>query len=220
MPWHNHFQSDQQMDNEISIYARQGYGQHLGFGLRSALLIIDFTNAFADINLLGGGNINSAIDNTVPLLAAARRSGIPIVYSSHAYAADGSDYGLFAEKNQTLKRLIVGSPATAVTEKLVPRHGELILVKQHPSVFFATDLAGWLASKRIDSVIISGCTTSGCIRASVVDALGYGLRPIVVRQCVGDRALAPHEANLFDMEQKYADVVSLEIVLQQLEKVR
>jgi maleamate amidohydrolase len=208
------------MEDETNVYTRQGYGQRLGIGMCPALLIVDFTNAFADKNLLGGGNINSAIDNTAPLLAAARDNGIPIVYSTHAYATDGSNYGLLTEKNQTLKQLIVDSPITAVTEKLAPRPGELVLVKRHPSVFFATDLAGWLAAKRIDTVIISGCTTSGCIRASVVDALGHGLRPIVVRQCVGDRALAPHEANLFDMEQKYADVVSLEIVLQQLGKVR
>ena len=204
------------MDHTNKIYVQQGYGQELGFGARPALLIVDFSNGFADPKLFGGGTINSAIDNTVPLLATARDKKIPIMFSTHAYAADGSDHGLFVKKNPNLAKLVVGSHTTAITSKLAPRSGELVLTKRHPSVFFGTDLTGWLAIRHVDTVIICGCSTSGCIRATAVDALGLGLRPIVVRDCVGDRALAPHEANLFDLQQKYADVLSLEAIIQHL----
>jgi maleamate amidohydrolase len=204
------------MIDGLEVYSRQGFGQRLDFGARPALLLIDFTNAFADSTLFGGGNIEAAIERTVPLLDAARRVDIPIVFTTHAYAADGSDYGLLTEKNRGLKRLVAGTTVTAIVERLAPRAGELVLSKRHPSAFFGTDLAGWLASRWIDTAIICGCTTSGCVRATAVDALGYGLRPVVVRECVGDRALAPHEANLFDLEQKYADVLPVELVMRQL----
>lgn len=204
------------MDDTAEVYDRQGFGQRLGFGTRPALLIIDFSNAFADPSILGGGNIASAIAHTRPVLDAARKSGIPIMFTTHAYAADGSDYGLFVEKNHNLKRLVVGTPATAIVDLLGPRSGEFVISKRHPSAFFGTDLAGWLATRLVDTVVICGCSTSGCIRATVVDALGYGLRPIVARDCVGDRALPPHEANLFDIEQKYADVLSGEAIIRHL----
>jgi maleamate amidohydrolase len=204
------------MDDAPDVYVRQGYGQGLGFGARPALLVIDFSNAFADPLMFGGGNIGAAIEHTVPLLAAARRGSLPIVFTTHAYAADGSDYGLLVEKNRNLRRLVAGSSGAAIVDRLQPRSGEFVLGKRHPSAFFGTDLAGWLAARTVDTAIICGCTTSGCIRATAVDALGFGLRPIVVRDCVGDRALEPHEANLFDLEQKYADVLSLETTMDYL----
>ena len=205
------------MDDTAAVYARQGYGQTMGFGARPALLVVDFTNGFADPNLLGGGNIGAAIDRTVPLLAAARERNLPIVFSIHAYAADGSDFGLFVRKNKTLKKLMVGSHAATITDKLRPRDGELVVTKRHPSLFFGTDVIGWLVERQVDTAIIAGCSTSGCIRSTAVDALCLGLRPIVVRDCVGDRATEPHEANLFDLQQKYADVISLDATLKHLE---
>ncbi len=204
------------MIDKNDIYVAQGYGQRLGFGRFPALLIIDLTNAFADPALFGGGNIDEAIAHTVPLLAAARLSGVPIMFSTHAYAADGIDHGLMVQKNHNLKRLVAGTDATAIVADLAPRDGELVLSKRHPSAFFGTDLLGWLSARNVDTVLICGCTTSGCIRATAVDALGYGLRPIVIRDCVGDRALQPHLANLFDLEQKYADVVPLRAALDHL----
>jgi len=202
---------------DANVYVRQGYGQRLGFGAKPALLVIDFTNGFADEKLLGGGNIGDAIDNTVALLAAARARNIPIAFSRHAYAADGSDFGLFVQKNQTLRHLTADNASTEIVAKLAPRARELVLSKRHPSVFFGTDLIGWLVARQVDTVLVTGCSTSGCVRASAVDALCLGLRPIVVRDCVGDRASAPHEANLFDLEQKYADVLPREAVIQYLE---
>ena len=106
-----------------------------------------------------------------------------------------------------LRKLTEDAPAGQIVPELAPRDGELIVRKTQASAFFGTGLAGWLVAQGADTVVVSGCTTSGCVRASVVDAVAYNFRPIVVRDCVGDRALAPHEANLFDMEQKYADVM-------------
>jgi maleamate amidohydrolase len=197
------------MNDDANIYSTQGYGRRLGFGRRAALVIVDFTKGFANRSQFGGGNIATAIEHTVPLLAIAREQNLPIVFSRHAYAADGSDWGLFTQKNENLKMLTTESPTTEIVDELAPRLGEMVLCKRHPSVFFGTDLAGWLTMRGVDTLIVTGCTTSGCIRASVVDAMGYGLRPIVARECVGDRARGPHEANLFDLEMKYADVLSL-----------
>ena len=206
-------------NSDDKVYVRQGYGQRLGFGAKPALLIIDFTNGFADENFLGGGNIGDAVDNTVVLLAAARDRNVPIVFSRHAYSTDGSDFGLFVQKNQTLRHLTVENASTQIVEKIAPRPSELVLVKRHPSVFFGTDLISWLVARQVDTVLVTGCSTSGCVRASAVDALCFGLRPIVVRDCVGDRARAPHEANLFDLEQKYADVLPREAVIRYLKTI-
>lgn len=206
------------MTTPDGVYSRQGYGRRLGFGRSAALVVVDLTKGFANPEQFGGGNIDAAIKNTVQLLACARERKLPIVFTRHAYAADGSDCGLFTRKNEKLKILTVDSATTEIVEELAPRPGEMVMCKRHPSAFFGTDLTGWLAMRNVDTLIVSGCTTSGCIRATVVDAIGYGLRPIVPRECVGDRALGPHEANLFDLEMKYADVMPLVDVLAAIQR--
>jgi maleamate amidohydrolase len=195
---------------DTAVYERQGFGRRLGFGESAALVVIDFTKGFADPNILGGGNIPDAIAHTRELLAAARKAGIPVAFTRHAYAADESNFGLFNAKLPTNNLLKVGHPNVEIVPELFPKEGELVIDKQYPSAFIGTNLASWLAGKRVDTLIVSGCTTSGCVRASAVDAMCAGFRPMVVRQCVGDRAEGPHEANLFDLQQKYADVVSLD----------
>jgi maleamate amidohydrolase len=195
------------------IYSRQGYGQRLGFGRAVAVLVVDLTKGFANPDQFGGGNIDAAIENTVHLVSGARERSIPVIFTRHAYASDGSDFGLFTQKNEKLRILTVDSQTTQIVESLTPKPGDLVYCKRHPSAFFGTDLAGWLTMRGVDTLIVSGCTTSGCIRATVVDAIGYGLRPIVPEECVGDRALGPHEANLFDIQMKYADVLPLAEVL-------
>jgi maleamate amidohydrolase len=203
---------------DISVYARQGFGQKLGFGESAALVLVDFTRGFADPAVLGGGNIPQAVENSVTLLAAARTAGIPIVFTRHVYAADGSNFGLFNLKLPTNNQLTIGSANAEIVAELTPIPGEMVIDKQYPSAFVGTNLASWLAGKRIDTLIIAGATTSGCIRASAVDAMCAGFKPMVVRECVGDRAEGPHQANLFDLEQKYADVVSLQETLSQLRR--
>lgn len=206
------------MSGDAEIYKKQGLGARMGFGQHPALLIIDFINGFNDPDAFGGGNIQSAIDHTETLLAAARHRGIPIAYTVHAYAGDGSEDGLFNLKMPRMRdRLEKGSQAVQIVDQLAPRPGERVVEKHFPSAFFGTELAGWLAMHRVDTAIVAGCTTSGCVRATVVDAMGHGFRPMVPRECVGDRADGPHEANLFDMDQKYADVMPLEEILSELD---
>ena len=198
------------MENETAeqIYQRQGFGNRLGFGKRPALVVIDFINGFADPAVLGGGNIPNAISNTVPLLDDIRAQGLPIAFTRHVYANDGSDHGLFNMKLPTNNDLTVDGNLGRVVDELAPRDGELVLEKRYPSAFFGTHFLTWLTTHAIDTLIITGCVTSGCIRATVVDAMCYGFRPMVIEECVGDRAPGPHEANLFDIQQKYGDVIS------------
>ncbi len=167
---------------------------------------------------MGGGNIQDAIDHTAELLAIAQHLDLPVVFSSHVYATDGSDNGLFNLKMPRMAEILAeGSRAVQVVDELAPRPGERIIKKHYPSAFFGTDLAGWLAAREVDTAIVTGCTTSGCVRATAVDAMGYGFRPMVPRECVGDRADEPHQANLFDLEQKYADVMPLVEIVEELE---
>ena len=198
------------------VYERQGFGQKLGLGRSPALLIIDFVNGFADPEMFGGGNIQDAIDRTVPVLARAREAGWPVVFTRIVYAADGSDAGLWCQKAPRLAELTEDNPASYVVSELAPEPGDLIVRKTQASAFFGTGLTPWLVSRDIDSLVVTGCTTSGCVRGSVVDAMSNNVRAIVLSDCVGDRALGPHEANLFDMAQKYADVVESSEILERL----
>ncbi|MBI77906.1 MAG: N-carbamoylsarcosine amidase [Rhodospirillaceae bacterium] len=205
------------MKDDLDIYEKQGLGARMGFGQNPALVIVDFINGFNDPDAFGGGNIQDAIDNTEKLLAAARHLGLPIAYTVHCYSEDGAEDGVFNLKMPKLREgLVRGTHATQVVDQLEPRSGERVVEKHFPSAFFGTDLAGWLAMRQVDTAIVTGCTTSGCVRATVVDSMGNGFRPIVPKECVGDRAAGPHEANLFDMDQKYADVMPLSEVLDEL----
>ena len=190
------------------IYARQSFGQSTGLGDRPALLVIDFVNGFNDPDILGGGNIDAAVKATVPLLAHARARGVPVIFTRIVYAQDGSDAGLWCEKVPRLRELTETAAASQVVDELAPQAGELIIRKTQASAFFDTTLAAQLAYRGIDSLIMAGCTTSGCVRASAIDAMSNNIRSVVVSDCVGDRALEPHAANLFDIGQKYADLMS------------
>jgi maleamate amidohydrolase len=192
---------------ELEIYRRQQFGNPIGFGRRCALLVVDFTVGFNDPALFGGGNIGFAIEQTGRLLAFFRDRRLPVAFSRVVYADDGSDGGIFATKQPRLLILTERHPAGQVVPELAPRAGELIVRKNQASAFFGTGLAPWLVQQGADTLVVAGCTTSGCVRASVVDAISWNFRPIVARDCVGDRALGPHEASLFDMQQKYADVL-------------
>jgi maleamate amidohydrolase len=193
---------------EADIYHRQGMGNRAGLGQAPALLIIDFVVGFTDPAHFGGGNIGPAIEQTVKLLAFARRQGWPVAHTRVVYAEDGSDAGVFTLKAPSLRKLTEASPLSQIVPELTPRPGELVVRKQGASGFFDSNLAGWLAFRRVDTVAVAGCTTSGCVRATVVDAMQHNFRTVCVTDCVGDRAIGPHEANLFDMGQKYADLMT------------
>ncbi|MSR15440.1 MAG: isochorismatase family protein [Gammaproteobacteria bacterium] len=192
--------------NELDIYAKQGFGNSSGFGARPALLIVDFVIGFTDPEHFGGGNILSAVANTKTLLAAARAHSLPIAYTRIVYADHQADKGIFCLKAKGLEKFTEHAPLGQIVTELAPEPRELIVRKSQPSAFFGTSLAAWLISKAVDTVIVTGCTTSGCVRASVVDSMSHNFRTIVARDGVGDRALGPHQANLFDIEQKYADL--------------
>lgn len=195
-------------ETDEEIYARQGLGRRAGFGVAPALVIVDYVVGFADPSQFGGGNIGPAIAQTVHLLAHARRKGWPVAHTRVVYAEDGSDAGIFTLKAPSLLKLTETSPLSQIIPELTPVPGELVVRKRGASAFFDTNLAGFLTMRRVDTLIVAGCTTSGCVRATVVDSLQHDFRTIVATDCVGDRAIAPHEANLFDMGQKYADLMT------------
>ncbi len=201
------------MTDDTEIYNAQGFGGRLGMGARPALCIVDFVAGFVDPKVFGGGNIAAAVANTVRLLTAARRHGLPIAFSRVVYAEDGGDDCVFVRKVPGLAKLTEHARAGQIVPELGPKPDELILRKTQPSAFFGTHYAEHLRSRGIDTLIVSGCTTSGCVRATVVDAMSYNFRTVVARDCVGDRSLAAHQANLFDMEQKYADLIDSNVII-------
>lgn len=195
-------------ESTINLYRRQGFGGNLGAPSQPGLLIIDFMNGFADPLILGGGNIKEAIISTIKVLEEARRSKWPVAHARSVYAKDGSDSNVFTMKAPSLLRFTEDSHESAIVPELQPIAGELIVRKTVPSAFFETGLRSWLTRQKVDSLIVTGCTTSGCVRASVHDAMCCGFRPFVLEDCVGDRAMEPHKANLFDMAQKNAEVLT------------
>ena len=195
--------------SELDVYKKQNMGNQSGWGRNPALLVVDFVNGFNDPDKFGGGNIAEAIDNTRGLLDACRERSIPVAFTRVVYADDGADNGVFCLKAPGLATLTEDNPDSHVVPELTPVAGEYIVRKQQPSAFFGTSLHSWLTMQGVDTIIQTGCTTSGCVRASVIDGLSYNYRNIVAIDGVGDRAIGPHEANLFDMGQKYADLLTL-----------
>jgi maleamate amidohydrolase len=191
------------------LYQEQGFGCALTPSPPYALIIVDFVNGFANPAHFGGGNINSAIARAQLALAEARKRGWPVAHTRIVFASDGSDANIFSRKVPTLISLTEDNPASQIVPELAPLPGELVVRKTLPSGFTNTGMQSWLTQKSIRSVLIAGCTTSGCVRATVIDAMNAGFLPFVLRDCVGDRASGPHEANLFDMAQKYAEVIEL-----------
>lgn len=197
-------------------YARGGFTRRLTPGRRPALLVIDLVAAYVTEGspLFGGAGCLSAQRGATALLELARQARIPIVHTNVAFQAGGRDGGVFFRKVPALACFEAGrSPALAAfAAGLEPASGETVITKQYASAFFGTSLASTLTSLGVDTVLIAGVSTSGCIRASAVDCCQYGFVPLVVRDAVGDRAPEPHEANLFDLQAKYAEVVELEFV--------
>lgn len=198
------------MSDTLAFYKSRGFGNRVGFGTKPALLIIDFIKAFTDLSSPLASNLDPEIVATRQLLDEARRLNLPIAFTTVEYDEGFRDAGVFIKKVPTLSVLKKGSPLVAVDERLAPLPNEHVLVKKYASAFFGTSLAATLTAAGVDTLIIAGCTTSGCVRASAVDGCQNGFRTIVVRECVGDRAPEPHEANLFDIDAKYGDVVTLQ----------
>lgn len=189
-------------------YRNAGFGGSLPFGKRAALLIVDVVEAYLQPGspLYAEGFVR-ALESNIRLVACARASGIPVIFTNVLYSADGRNGGIFYRKVPALKAYLPGSPLAEFPRQLQPLPGELVFTKQYASAFFGTSLASTLASLGVDTVVVTGFSTSGCVRASVLDAMQHGFVPYVVRDACGDRDARPHESNLFDLQSKYAEVV-------------
>jgi maleamate amidohydrolase len=177
---------------------------------------VDFVLGFVDPAVFGGGNIPAALNATSKALAEARRRRWSVAHTRIVFSEASSKGNVFCTKVPAMSGFTEHAPISAIVPELVPLEGELVVTKTVPSAFFETGLRSWLTQRAVETLLIAGATTSGCVRASVVDALSCGFRPIVLADCVGDRAIGPHEANLFDMQQKYADVMPFSAVVASL----
>lgn len=202
-------------------FAARGFGLRLGFGERPALIVVDLSKIFTDPDELLGSDLSSEIAATRRLLDAARRAAVPVFYTVVWYDEEAlADGGVWVRKQRGSAALRAGTKAEELDDRLGRRDDEPVIVKRYASAFFGTDLVSRLNSRGVDTLLVTGCTTSGCVRATAVDAVQYGYVPIVVREAVGDRSQLAHEQSLFDLEQKYADVVSLDETLGYLAGLR
>jgi maleamate amidohydrolase len=191
-------------DNYAGVYEGR-----LRPGQRPALLIVDVVAAYLEPgSALFMDTAAAALASNARLAAAARAGGVPVVFTNVQYKPDGSDGGVFWRKAPVLRAFVAGSPLGAFPPGLTPAEGERVFTKQYPSAFFGTGLAEALHADGIDTLLITGYSTSGCVRASALDAMQHGFVPLVVREACADRHPAPHEANLFDLQAKYAEVIS------------
>tara|TARA_R110001606_G_scaffold83929_1_gene191067 strand:- start:481 stop:1107 length:627 start_codon:yes stop_codon:yes gene_type:complete len=191
-------------------YAQAGFNGSLPFGKNAALLVIDVVMAYIEPT----SPLYLGPDNALPQLArltdAARNGDVPVIFTNIAYGPEGAEGGMFFRKVPALKAFHAGSPLGDFPPELSPRGGDHVMGKFYPSAFFGTALAPMLHTMGVDTVLLTGYSTSGCIRASALDALCHGFAPFVVSDCCADRDPAPHEANLFDMQAKMAEVIDLD----------
>lgn len=206
--------------DEKTFFEQRGFGLRIGFGRRPAVLVIDMIRAFTNPAMMLGADLSAQIEATQRLVTAARARRLPLIYSTVAYDDAGlADAGIWALKQKGVTTLRAGTPEVELDPRLQRLPGEGWLVKKYASCFFGTDLTSRLVSAGVDTLLLAGCTTSGCVRASAVDALQSGFRPMVVRECVGDRSQAAHDQSLFDLQAKYADVVGLDEACRYLEQL-
>ena len=206
-------------DETREIYERARLGQGVTLGSRPAILVVDFSRGFTDPESTMGSELTREVEATNRLLAAAREREIPVIFTTIGFEPNLKDGSLWLEKAPGLGELIIGSKWVEIDPRLERRDEETVILKKGASAFFGTNLPSILVSQGVDTIIMCGATTSGCVRATAVDLLQYGYPTLVPRECVGDRAQAPHEANLVDIQAKYADVVSVEDALAYIESV-
>lgn len=195
--------ADQHLNQD---YGKAGFGGRLDFGKKPCLLHIDFARAYVDKTCSLYAGVEASAEAAREVLAEARKAGIMIVHTRVEFTPGGVDGGVFFRKVPALKNFERGNKYGEFAEGLEPLPHEPVITKQYASGFFGTNLASTLAAAGIDTVLLAGWSTSGCVRASALDACQSGFVPIVIREAVGDRHQAPHEANLFDLQAKYAEV--------------
>lgn len=195
------------MDDLHSDYAAAGFSGRLGFGDHPVVLVVDVVRAYLEPSSPLYAGVEDAVASAARVVDAARAAAVPVIFTRVEFVAGGADGGAFYRKVAALRVFDAGSPLGEFPDAPRPRPGEVVITKQYASAFFGTSLASTLTAMGADTVVIVGLSTSGCVRASAVDALQHGFVPVVVRDAVGDRDARPHESNLFDLQAKYADVV-------------
>ena len=206
-------------DKAREIYAKARLGESITMGSHPAVLVVDFSCGFTDPASTLGSDLTPQVEATKQLLDVARGKGLRVIFTTIGFEPSLHDEGLWLQKVPALGDLQIGGRWVDIDPRLEPREDETIVLKKGASAFFGTNLASILIAQGIDSIVLCGATTSGCIRATAIDLLQYGFPTLVPRECVGDRAQAPHDANMFDIQAKYADVVSLDEALAYLDSV-
>ncbi|SFK68138.1 Nicotinamidase-related amidase [Halogranum rubrum] len=206
------------LDEAGELYAEREFGESVGFGEQPALVVIDLINAFTDPDSNLGSDVDDVLDATKRLLDAFREYDLPRYFTTVAFEESYGDAGMFIEKVPALRELRLGTERVEVDDRIEPVGDERVVLKKYASAFFGTDLQTELTTQRVDTLVLAGVTTSGCIRATAVDSLQHGYRTIVPADAVGDRAQGPHEANLFDIDAKYGDVVTTDAVCEHLDE--
>lgn len=202
------------------IYAQRGYGSRpLGFGAKIGVVVVDFQRGFIDPEFPMGGApmVDQAVRNTVPVIEAARRAGLPVVACVNGY---DSSRAAPHWKVAPVLDLLKDTPSTELDPRIAAAGPDVVLMKSAPSIFFATPAAAILTRERVDTVIVTGCITSGCVRASVNDAFSLGFRVMVPHDCVGDHDQAAHDQNLKDVERRYADIIDSATAIAEIERWR
>jgi nicotinamidase-related amidase len=210
------------LDNRdlLAYYQERGWCGRVGFGRQPAVLVVDMAAAWTDPLARVGSDLGYVLDNIVRLLAVARRQSVPVFFTTMAYEPNMADAGaVFHAKLRHLDEFVRGSANVELHPALERRADEVLIVKQRPSAFFGTTLLSQLIARHVDTLIITGCSTSGCIRATAESSINENLHTIVPDGAVGDRSPSAHAANLFDINARYADVLPLDDVLAYLERL-
>ena len=207
------------ISDTAGVYHRAGFGHRVERGAVPAVIVVDLTYGFTDPSSPTGADLDAVVAATGRVVDCARSVGAPVIFTTIAYDAGEASTLAWLRKSTGMAAMLRGSHAVEIDQRLAPRPNEHVVVKTGASAFFGTSLAAFLSAARTDTVIITGATTSGCVRATAVDAVQSGFPVLVPRECVGDRASAPHEASLFDIDEKYGDVISVDDALTYLESL-
>ncbi len=209
-------QTGHSRDERVLAGDEAGFGRHLVPGKRPALILVDFVKAYFEPGAQLYMGLDDCLHSASRLLRAARSAGILVVHTQVSFSEGGVDGGVFYKKIDALKHFVGNTPLGEIMPEVKPLSSEVVIVKQYASSFFGTTLSSTLQANGIDTLIITGVSTSGCVRATAVDAIQHGFIPLVCRDAVGDRNDGPHEASLFDLQAKYAEVMSEELILEYL----